>query len=310
MSEPKARKGFFSRLSEKLSKTKNSMVAKTRRLIGLRSSVDEDLFEEMEEILIQADVGVNTTMKIVEQMREDFRTHKETNPEVVLKLLREAILATIQQDEEFVIGPERPHVVLVVGVNGTGKTTTIGKIAQTLKEQGLSTMLVAADTFRAAAVEQLEIWAERTGSEFAAQKIGADPAAVCFDALGSGKAKDIDVILIDTAGRLHTKVNLMEELKKIVRVIQKQLPGAPHQTLLALDATTGQNAVNQAQIFSEAVGVTGLVMTKLDGTAKGGILIAIRDLFKLPILKIGVGESVEDLRDFHAEEFVEALFEE
>ena len=305
------KKGFFNRLTGGLVKTKKNMVSKVRLSVGMHSRLDADLFDEMEEILIQADVGMDATMKIVDWMRKDPRADKEDNAEIILDLLYDAIFEIIQRHERTLeIGPERPYVILVIGVNGTGKTTTIGKIAQTLKDNGLSTMLVAADTFRAAAVEQLEIWAKRTKSEFIAQQLGADPASVCFDALQAAKAKKVDVVLIDTAGRLHTKVNLMEELKKVDRVIKKQIPEAPHETLLILDATTGQNAVSQAKTFSEATGVSGLVMTKLDGTAKGGILIAIRDQFDIPILKIGVGEDVEDLQDFNPQEYVDALFAE
>jgi len=310
-SETEEKKGFFSRLKNRLSKTKSNIVTRVKEVIRLRGKIDEELLEDIEEILIQSDVGVETTMKIVDRIREESRNRGLVKAEEVTPLFKEILLDIIKIHERLLtIGKQRPYVILVVGVNGTGKTTTIGKLAKHFKDQGFSTMLVAADTFRAAAVEQLEIWSQRTKSAFIKQTMGADPASVCFDALHSAKSKNIDVVLIDTAGRLHTKVNLMAELEKIVRVIKKVFPEAPHESLIVLDATTGQNAINQMKIFSEVIPVTGLVMTKLDGTAKGGILIAIRDLFDVPILKIGIGEQMEDLRDFDPQEFVDALFEE
>jgi fused signal recognition particle receptor len=305
------KKGFFSRLKERLSKTKNNIITKVREVIRLRGKLDENLLEDIEEILIQADVGVETTMKIIDRIRNESRTRGIVEAEKVTPLFKEILSDIIRKNERLLkISDQRPFVILVVGVNGTGKTTIIGKLAKHFKTQGFSTMLVAGDTFRAAAVEQLEIWAERTQSAFVKQAMGADPASVCFDALHSAKSKNIDVALIDTAGRLHTKVNLMAELEKIVRVIKKVIPDAPHESLLVLDATTGQNAISQMKIFSDSIPISGLVMTKLDGTAKGGILIAIRDLFDVPILQIGIGEQVDDLRDFNPEEFVDALFEE
>lgn len=305
------KKRFFSRLKERLSKTKNNIITKVKEVIRLRGKLNENLLEDIEEILIQADVGVETTMKIIDRIREEARTRGIVEAEKVTPLFKEILSDIIRKNERLLkISDQRPFVILVVGVNGTGKTTTIGKLAKHFKEQGLSTMLVAGDTFRAAAVEQLEIWAERSQSAFVKQAMGADPASVCFDALHSAKSKNIDVVLIDTAGRLHTKVNLMAELEKIVRVIKKVLPDAPHESLIVLDATTGQNAISQMKIFRDSIPISGLVMTKLDGTAKGGILIATRDLFDIPILKIGIGEQLDDLSDFNPEEFVEALFEE
>jgi fused signal recognition particle receptor len=307
----KESKGFFSRLKERLTKTKNNLITRVKEVIRLRGKIDENLLEDIEEILIQADVGVETTTKITDRIREQARARGFVEAEKVTPLFKEILSEILRKNERLLkISDQRPFVILVVGVNGTGKTTTIGKLAKHFKSQGLSTMLVAGDTFRAAAVEQLEIWAERTQSAFVKQDMGADPASVCFDALHSARSKNIDVVLIDTAGRLHTKVNLMAELEKIVRVIKKVLPEAPHESLIVLDATTGQNAISQMNIFSKAVPLSGLVMTKLDGTAKGGILIAIRDLFNVPILKIGIGEQVDDLRDFNPGEFVEALFED
>jgi fused signal recognition particle receptor len=307
----KERKGFFQRLKERLAKTKEGVISQVKGLIRLRGKVDEELLDEIEEILIQADLGVQTTGKIIGAMRQDSAARGIKEPEQMIELFKDAILKILSEGERFLIEPQsKPFVMFVVGVNGTGKTTTIGKLAKRYGEQGKRVMLVAGDTFRAAAIEQLAIWAKRSGSEIVQQAMGADPAAVCYDALQAAQSRGTDVVIIDTAGRLHTKVNLMEELKKMVRVIKKVVPDAPHETLLVLDATTGQNAINQAKIFSEAVNVTGIVMTKLDGTAKGGILIAIRDLYRIPVLLIGVGEKLEDLRDFDAEEFVNALFEE
>ncbi|MBN1517713.1 signal recognition particle-docking protein FtsY [Candidatus Sumerlaeota bacterium] len=302
--------GLLSKLSQKLFKPK-TVVREVRRLAGLKSKVDADFLDEMEDILIHGDVGVETTQKIIEFIRKDPRTHKETDPHIIVDLMYDAMFEIFQQDErKLAFGPQKPYVVLVVGVNGTGKTTTIGKMALELTNQGKEVLLIAADTFRAAAVEQLGIWANRTGCGLVMRPEGSDPASVCYDGLTCADAKYADVILIDTAGRLHTKIDLMEELKKIDRVIKKVMPGAPHETLLVLDATTGQNAINQAKIFNEAVNVTGIVMTKYDGTAKGGIIVAVRDIFKIPILKVGVGEGAEDLRDFEPQEFVDALFAE
>lgn len=305
------KRGFFARLKDRLVKTKESIVGRIKKVVRLSGKVDDALIEQIEEILIQGDVGVETTTKIIEQLRQREDARKAETPDQVLAVLK-AILRHIAEHDEHVlaIGPERPFVILVVGVNGTGKTTTIAKLARRFRDQGLSTMLVAGDTFRAAAIEQLEIWAKRTESDFVSQCMGADSGSVCYDALQAARARQTDVVLIDTAGRLHTKVTLMEELKKVVRVIKKVLPDAPHETLLVLDATTGQNAISQTRIFGEAVPVTGIVMTKLDGTAKGGILIAIRDLFDVPVVMIGVGETQEDLRDFSPTEFIDALFEE
>jgi len=309
--EEAQRSGFFARLKQRLAKTKDGIVGRLKRAISLSGRLDDELIEQLEEILIQGDVGVETTTKITEQLRQHEDARRAETPEQITALLKSILHKIVEHDErQLEIGPPRPFVILVVGVNGTGKTTTIAKMAQRFGDQGLSTMLVAGDTFRAAAIEQLQIWAERTGSDFVSQEMGADAGSVCYDALMAARARKTDVVMIDTAGRLHTKVNLMEELKKVVRVIRKQMPDAPHETLLVLDATTGQNAISQTRIFGEAVPVTGIVMTKLDGTAKGGILIAIRDLFDIPVVMIGVGETQEDLRDFDPAEFVDALFEE
>ena len=302
------KKGFFSRLRDRLTKTKTALVEKVRLAIRLHGKVDEELLEEIEMILIQSDVGVATTRKIVDRMRVEARQQDAQAPEALIELFKKAIENILLSNARTLTTTARPTIVLMIGVNGTGKTTTIGKIAKQLSDQGKRVVMVAADTFRAAAVEQLTIWARRTGSAIVRQEQGADPAAVVYEALEAARADPPDVILIDTAGRLHTKLNLMEELKKIVRIIKKHYPDAPHETILVLDATTGQNAVSQVKIFHDACQLSGLIMTKLDGTAKGGILIACKDLYDLPILKIGIGESAEDLRDFDAHEFVEALF--
>ncbi len=310
--EPEGEKiGFFARLKRQLSRTKDTLVSRVREAITLHGKADEELLEEIETILIQADVGIETTTKIVERMRKDREARKAGSPDALITVFKQALAEIVSHDERTLrLRSGEPAIMLVIGVNGVGKTTTIGKIAKQYREQGKRVMLVAGDTFRAAAVEQLTIWAERTGSLLVKREMGADSAAVCYEALASPEAHECDVILIDTAGRLHTKSNLMEELKKIYRVIKKVNPDAPHETLLILDATTGQNALNQARIFSEAAPITGFIMTKLDGTAKGGILVALRDLFDIPVLKIGIGEGEDDLRDFDPQAYIDALFEE
>ncbi|MCX7018544.1 MAG: signal recognition particle-docking protein FtsY [Candidatus Sumerlaeota bacterium] len=305
--------GFFGRarvaLTDRLKRTKESFIGQIRAVIKAAGKVDEDLIEKIGEILIKADAGAQTTNRIVEKMR-DYEA-RGSSPAELLDSFKKEIAAIIGQGEQrLALGQARPFVILVVGVNGTGKTTTIGKLAGQYRQQGHKVMMVAADTFRAAAIEQLEIWAKRTGSMFVSKSMGADPAGVVYDALEKSAAAGADIILVDTAGRLHTKTNLMEELKKIVRVAGKLLPGSPHEILLVLDATTGQNAISQARVFTKAIPITGLVMTKLDGTAKGGVLVGIRDIFATPVVKIGVGEGMDDLRDFDPNEFVEALFSE
>ncbi len=308
MSEEK--RGFFGRLREKLSKTRESFVANVRGLFAGRSAVDDDLLEELEQILIQADIGVDTTMSIIEDMRKLAREQRVTNPDEFVMLLKEELITRLTPGDHTLKwkSEDGPHVTLIAGVNGSGKTTTTGKIAAKLKADGKSVMLGAADTFRAAAVEQLSIWSDRAGVPIIEHQDGADPAAVAFDAADAAVSRNIDCLLIDTAGRLHTKVNLMEEMKKVQRVIAKRIPGAPHEVLLVLDATTGQNALQQARVFTEALNVTGIVLTKLDGTAKGGIAVAIQKQLGIPIKLIGVGEGIDDLQPFVAREFVEALF--
>lgn len=313
--EPEAgagRPGFFTRLKSRLAKTKATVVQKVRQAIRLSGRLDEDLLEQIESILIQADIGPRTTQRIIERMKTLARARPPKDAAEVIALFKEVITEIIcKRTKTFEIDLDaKPYVVLMVGVNGTGKTTTIGKMAARCQRAGLRVMIIAADTFRAAAIDQLEVWARRSGSLFVRAEERSDPASVCFEGLQRARAEAVDVVFIDTAGRLHTKSNLMDELRKVRRVIQKVIPEAPHETLLVLDATTGQNAVQQTQIFGEAAQVTGLVMTKLDGTAKGGVLIAIRDLFDIPITLIGIGEGIEDLRDFDPELFVDALFAE
>ncbi len=305
--------GFFGRirsaLGSKLEKTRDEFVGKIREVIKAAGTVDADLIDRIEEILIQADVGAETTMRIVDEMKE-FEARGASPDELLgsFKSQLQQIVGT--ESARLSVESQKPFVILVIGVNGVGKTTTIGKMAAEFRDQGKKVLIVAGDTFRAAAVDQLKIWADRTGSTFISKGMGADPAGTAFDGIKRAQEENYDVVLVDTAGRLHTKTNLMEELVKIARVSDRVLPGAPHSTLLVLDATTGQNAITQTQVFSEAVPVTGIVMTKLDGTAKGGVLIGVRNQFNIPIVKIGVGESVEDLRDFHPQEFVDALFQE
>jgi fused signal recognition particle receptor len=304
-------KGFFQRLKEGLSKTHLSLVGKIEALLLGRKSVDDDLIENLEELLISADLGVATTERIVTSLQESVKRKELEDPSQVKYHLKREVQAILQDSEKTLdTTREKPFVILVIGVNGTGKTTTIGKMASKLKAQGKEVMLVAGDTFRAAAIEQLEIWGERAGCGVVAHASGADPSAVMYDAIHAAKSRNVDVVIADTAGRLHTKKNLMEELKKMVRVISREMPGAPHEILMVVDATTGQNAISQAQLFHEGVGLTGLVLTKLDGTAKGGIIVSIAHDLKIPVAYIGIGEKIEDLREFKAKEFVEALFED
>lgn len=303
--------GFFARLRDRLTKTRGTLVDSVRRVFAGRTRIDDSVFDELEQVLIEADLGVDTTMSIVEDMRRISREKRLENIDDLYQILKDELSSAISPGDHAMAwsAPEGgPHVTLVVGVNGSGKTTTIGKLAAQLRQEGKSVLLGAADTFRAAAVEQLAIWSERTGVPIIKHKDGADPAAVAYDATDAAVSRKIDCLLIDTAGRLHTKVNLMEELKKIQRVVAKRLPGAPHDVLLVLDSTTGQNGLQQAKLFTEALNVTGIILTKLDGTAKGGVTIAIQKQLGIPIKYIGVGEGVEDLQPFDARAFIDALF--
>jgi len=305
------RRGLVRRLAERLRRTRESLGGALAGLFRGRR-IDEELLEELETRLLLADVGVEATRRIVDGLARRVARRELADAEALARALREALLEILAPCERplEIDRARRPFVILVVGVNGVGKTTTIGKLARRFRDQGLSVMLAAGDTFRAAAVEQLQAWGERNGVPVVAQHTGADAASVIYDALQAARARGADVLLADTAGRLHTKSNLMEELRKVVRVLRKLDPEAPHETLLVLDATTGQNALAQARQFHEAVGVSGIAVTKLDGTAKGGILFAIAEALGIPIRYIGVGEGAEDLRDFDARAFVEALFEE
>ncbi|MGA1846662.1 signal recognition particle-docking protein FtsY [Deferribacter abyssi] len=300
---------FFKRLKKGLSKTSDKLVGGIETIFLGKKEIDEDLLEELEELFVTSDVGVNTTLKIIDEVREEVSRKVLKNPEELKNSIKSKILNILSLDNSLKQVDEKPYVILVVGVNGVGKTTTIAKLAKMFKDNGLKTVLAAGDTFRAAAIDQLQVWADRVGVHLIKQKEGSDPAAVIYDAVVSAKSKGVDVLIADTAGRLHTKFNLMNELKKIVRVIKKEIPEAPHEILLVLDATSGQNAVNQAKIFSEAVGVTGIVLTKLDGTAKGGVIVGIVDELKIPVKFIGFGEKIDDLKPFNAQTFVDALFE-
>lgn len=305
--------GFFLRLKDGLSRTRKTFVRQIDTLFLGKKTIDAELLEDLEEILIMADIGAATTMELLDKTREQVRRNALSDAQALKTSLKEMILSYLlnaNQPVDSVLPAHGPFVVMVLGVNGVGKTTTIGKLAHKFTRAGQKVLLVAADTFRAAASEQLQIWGKRVGVEVVAQQAGADPSSVVYDALDYAKPRNFDVVLVDTAGRLHTKINLMEELKKIKRVMDKKIPGAPHEILLVLDATTGQNAISQARLFNEAVDVTGLALTKLDGTAKGGIVINICREFNIPIRFIGIGEQMEDLRDFEPNEFVEALFAE
>ncbi|MBD3290673.1 signal recognition particle-docking protein FtsY [candidate division KSB1 bacterium] len=306
-------KSMFGKLRSGLAKTREGFVDKIGFAVSSRKEIDEDLYEELEEILISGDVGVNIAMKLVEEVRDKVTDLGIRKPENILRFLKSATKRIVfdenSQPTEIFNPSQKPYVIMVVGVNGTGKTTTIGKIAYQFKNDGKKVLLSAADTFRAAASEQLEIWAERADAEIIRNQPGADPGSVAFDSMQAAMRRNVDVLIVDTAGRLHTKTNLMEELKKINRVIKKLDDSAPHETLLVMDATTGQNGLNQARQFTQAVAVDGIVLTKLDGTAKGGMVLAIRDELGVPVKFIGVGEQIDDLQPFDPEEFVEALFQ-
>jgi fused signal recognition particle receptor len=306
----------FMKLKEGLTKTRDSLVGKVAKLVATKSTIDDELLEQVEEILIAGDVGVDTTMHIIDAMKRRVREERYTDASALNHLLKDEIQHQFVDGvgngdgKPFVFPDAKPYVVMVVGINGVGKTTSIGKLAHQYIRSGKKVVIAAADTFRAAANEQLEIWANRAGADIIQQSHGSDPAAVAFDAVKSASARGADVVIIDTAGRLHTRVNLMEELKKIKRVVQRLDPASPHEVLLVIDASTGQNGVQQARQFSAAVGVTGIILTKLDGTAKGGIVLAISKELKLPVKFIGVGEQIDDLQPFDKKAFVDALFEQ
>ena len=301
--------GFFDKLKKGLEKTRKSFTEKIEQIVVGYAKIDDDLLDELEEVLISADVGVKTATLLMEEVRRGIKKKEINAPEDLRPFLEEKISALLMAGSDTsTMAMNPPTVILVIGVNGVGKTTTIGKLGNYYKEQGKTVMLAAADTFRAAAIDQLEIWGSRIGATVIKHDEGSDPASVAFDAVKAAKARNIDVLIIDTAGRLHTKSNLMEELKKINRVIPREIPEAPHETLLVLDATTGQNAINQADVFSQSAPISGVVLTKLDGTAKGGVVVGIKAELKMPVKWIGIGEAVDDLRPFNSEDFAKALF--
>ena len=300
--------GFFDKIRDGLKKTRESISGQITQMVNSFTKIDEELFEELEELLVMGDVGVTTSQFVTGELRKKIKEKGITDPSLIMDELKAIVAELLVGDDSLHIST-KPSVILVIGVNGVGKTTTIGKLASRLKSEGKSVILGAADTFRAAAIEQLEIWAERAGVPLIKHGEGADPAAVVFDTIAAAKARDCDVIICDTAGRLHNKKNLMDELSKISRIIDRELPGCDRETLLVLDAATGQNAVNQAREFQSAAGITGIVLTKLDGTPKGGVVLPIKQDLGLPVKFIGVGEQVDDLQPFDAASFADALFD-
>lgn len=309
-SEKTQKKGFFKKLIDGLNKTRKNILGGVDSVLSSFTKIDEDLFEELEEVLIMADIGVETTMQIIENLRKRVKKEKTTNPSAIKSMLVEEITEILMEGMEENYEIETPTVLLVIGVNGVGKTTTIGKLAQNWKEQNKKVLLAAADTFRAAAIDQLQIWGDRAGLEVIRHEENSDPAAVVFDAVNAAKNRKMDILICDTAGRLHNKKNLMEELKKINKVIAREYPEAKKEVYLVLDATTGQNALQQARLFQEAADISGIILTKLDGTAKGGIVIAIKSELKIPVRYVGVGEGIHDLQKFQAKDFAKALFGE
>jgi fused signal recognition particle receptor len=299
--------GFFNKIKEGLKKTRDAVVGQIDSMLKSFTKIDDELFEELEELLVMGDVGVPTAEKICEELKKKVKKEGIKNPNEIHRLLEETVADMLRGGEKLDISTT-PSIILVIGVNGVGKTTIIGKLANNLTKQGKKVILAAGDTFRAAAIEQLEIWADRSHCEIIKQNEGSDPAAVIYDAISAAKARHADVIICDTAGRLHNKKHLMDELAKINRIIDRELPDAAKEKLLVLDATTGQNAVNQAEQFSLATGITGIVLTKLDGTAKGGVVLAIKEGLGIPVKYIGVGEQIDDLQPFDAEDFAKALF--
>lgn len=311
--EKKTSSSIIKRLSKKLTRTRETLVSQIDQLFLGKKEIDADLLDDLEELLITADIGVQTSAELIDYARKKVKRQELADPLSLKKFLKEKLRSFIAQpvnSAEIIMPESGPFVIMVVGVNGVGKTTTIGKIAHKFTNSGQTVLLAAADTFRAAAVSQLQVWGERNGIDVVSKGTGADPSSVAFDALTRAVEENYDVVMVDTAGRLHTQTNLMEELKKIKRVISKKLDTAPHEVLLVLDATTGQNGISQAQLFNEAVGVTGIALTKLDGTAKGGIVANISRDLQIPIRFIGIGEKIEDLQDFNPDEFIDALFQE
>lgn len=300
--------GFFNKIKEGLRKTKDSMIQKMQRVVNSFTKIDEELFEQLEETMIMSDMGVETSVGICEELRKRIKERGITDPALIMELIQEIVAEMMGEDTEIDISG-KPAVIMVIGVNGAGKTTTIGKLCHQYREQGLKVLVAAADTFRAAAIDQLEVWTERAGVDIVKHVEGSDPASVVYDAISAAKARNCDVLICDTAGRLHNKKNLMDELAKINRIIDREAEGSSKENLLVLDATTGQNAVNQARLFMEVAPITGIVLTKLDGTAKGGIVISIKNELGIPVKLIGVGEQIDDLQTFNSHDFVRALFE-
>lgn len=300
---------WFARLKAGLSKTRNNILGQISGLLRVGRTIDEELLEEIEEILIQADVGVNTTLELMDNVREVVRERGLNEASELADILKQEILAVLGEDARISVPEGQLHTILVLGINGAGKTTTIGKLAHRFRSEGKRVLVAAGDTFRAAAADQLAIWCERAGVELIRGSEGADPASVVFDAMEAAKSRQVDLLIVDTAGRLHTKKPLMDELSKIGRVMNRASSDAPHEVLLVLDGTAGQNAIMQAKVFNEAVPITGVAVTKLDGTAKGGIVIAVKQEIGAPVRLIGIGEKLDDLRDFVGHDFVEALFE-
>lgn len=300
--------GFFSKIKEGLRKTKDSMVKKMQRVVNSFTKIDEELFEQLEETMIMSDMGVETSVGICEELRKRIKERGITDPSLIMELIQEIVAEMMGDDTELDLS-SKPSVIMVIGVNGAGKTTTIGKMCHQFKDDGKKVIVAAADTFRAAAIDQLQVWTDRSGVDLVKHSEGSDPASVVYDAIAAAKARDCDILICDTAGRLHNKKNLMDELAKMNRIIEREAPESSKEILLVLDATTGQNAVNQARLFKEVAPITGIVLTKLDGTAKGGIVISIKNELGIPVKLIGVGEKIDDLQPFNSHDFVKALFE-
>lgn len=300
--------GFFSKIKDGLRKTKESMVKKMQKVVNSFTKIDEELFEQLEETMIMSDMGVETSVQICNELRKRIKEQGITDPSLIMEMIQDIVFEMMGDDTGLDLS-KAPSVIMVIGVNGAGKTTTIGKLCNSMKSEGKKVIVAAADTFRAAAIDQLEVWTERAGVELVKHAEGSDPASVVFDAIAAAKARGCDVLICDTAGRLHNKKNLMEELAKMNRIIEREAPESSKEVLLVLDATTGQNAVNQARLFSEVAPISGIVLTKLDGTAKGGIVISIKNELGIPVKLIGVGEKIDDLQPFNSHDFVRALFE-
>lgn len=300
--------GFFSKIKDGLKKTKESMVKKMQKVVNSFTKIDEELFEQLEETMIMSDMGVETSVQICEELRKRIKERGITDPSVIMELIQEIVAEMMGDDIELDLS-SKPSVIMVIGVNGAGKTTTIGKMCHQFINEGKKVVVAAADTFRAAAIDQLQVWTDRAGADIVKHAEGSDPASVVFDAIAAAKARNCDVLICDTAGRLHNKKNLMDELAKMNRIIEREAPDSSKEVLLVLDATTGQNAVNQARLFKEVAPISGIVLTKLDGTAKGGIVISIKNELGIPVKLIGVGEKIDDLQPFNSRDFVRALFE-